>query len=148
MTTEDNELFVVKLTLISSPFPLLVVIKITPFAPLDPYIAVAEASFKTTNVSISFGLIRFNGLAEPAIPPLSNGTPSITINGSLLAFIEVPPLILIVLPEPGAPLLELIFTPGTLPITNCSGVVTEPLLKSSLLITAADPVKSLVLAVP
>ncbi len=53
-----------------------------------------------------------------------------------------------VLPEPGAPLLELILTPGILPITNCSGVVTEPLLKSSLFTITAEPVRSFVLAVP
>ena len=39
---------------------------------------------------MSFGLIRFSGLAAPAIPPLSKGTPSITIKGSLLALMEVP----------------------------------------------------------
>ena len=97
---------------------------------------------------MSLGFIRLNGFAAPAIPPLSKGTPSITIRGSLLAFIEVPPLILMVLPDPGAPLLEFILTPGTLPINNCSGVVTDPLLKSSLFIIAADPVISFVLAVP
>ena len=97
---------------------------------------------------MSLGFIKFNGFAAPATPPLSSGTPSITISGSLLAFIDVPPLILMVLPEPGAPLLELILTPGIFPITNCSGVVTEPLLKSSLFTITAEPVKSFVLAVP
>ena len=82
------------------------------------------------------------------MPPLSNGTPSITIRGSLLALIEVPPLIRILLPDPGAPLLELIFTPGIFPIINCSGVVTEPLLKSLSFINTAEPVMSFVLAVP
>ena len=110
--------------------------------------AVAEASFSTTKDSMSLGFIKFRGLAAPATPPLSKGTPSITIKGSLLAFIDVPPLILIVLPEPGAPLLEFILTPGILPMTSCSGVVTDPLLKSSLFTITAEPVRSLVLAVP
>ena len=31
---------------------------------------------------MSLGFIKFRGLAAPATPPLSKGTPSITINGS------------------------------------------------------------------
>ena len=70
--------------------------------------AVADASFNMVNVSISFGLIKARALACPEIPPLSNGIPSITINGSLLALREAPPRIRILLPDPGAPLLEVI----------------------------------------
>jgi hypothetical protein len=61
---------------------------ITPFAALVPYIAAAEASFNTVKDSMSFALIKLRGLLPPAIPPLSSGTPSITIKGSLLALNE------------------------------------------------------------
>ena len=57
--------------------------------------AAAEASFKTVNVSMSFGLINESGLLTPAGVVLSTGIPSITINGLLFAFNEAPPLILI-----------------------------------------------------
>ena len=70
--------------------------------------AVADASFNTLNDSISFGFIKDNALAAPEIPLLSNGTPSITINGSLFAFKDEPPRIRIVDPAPGAPPLEVI----------------------------------------
>ena len=73
---------------------------ITPLEALEPYNAVAEASFNTLIDSISLGLIVFNKLAEPGRLLLSTGTPSITINGSLLALIEDPPRIRIVLPPP------------------------------------------------
>ena len=46
----------------SSFEPDLVVINTTPFAPLEPYIAVAEASFKISILSMSLGLIPFNPL--------------------------------------------------------------------------------------
>ena len=75
---------------------------------------------------MSFGLIKESGLAAPAIPPLSSGTPSTTMSGSLEALMEVPPRKRSVLPEPGAPSLEVTFKPATLPITNCSGVANEP----------------------
>ena len=75
---------------------------------------------------MSFGLIKESGLAAPAIPPLSKGTPSTTISGSFDALIEVPPRRRKVLPEPGAPSFEVTFKPATLPITNCSGEANEP----------------------
>ena len=40
---------------------------------------------------MSLGLIRLSGLAEPEMPALSTGTPSMTMRGSLLAFSEEPP---------------------------------------------------------
>src|SRR5437773_10152707 len=98
--------------------------------------------------SISLGLINAKAFAAPAIPELSTGTPSITIKGSLLAFNEAPPRILIVLPEPGAPPLDVICTPATLPAINCSGVVTDPLLKSLAVIAVTDPVRSFFNLVP
>ena len=147
----EIELFEFKVTLsfsVFSPLPFLVVIKITPFAPLEPYIAVAEASLRTTKEAISLGLINDSGLAAPAIPPLSKGTPSTTIKGSLLALMDVPPLNLMVLPDPGAPSLVFTFSPETLPIINCSGVAIEPLTKFFSPTTTAEPVRSLLRMVP
>ena len=125
----DIDCFVLKTTfslLSLSPSPFFVVIKITPLAAREPYIAVADASLSTTKEAISLGLIKESGLAAPAIPPLSKGTPSTTIKGSFDALIEVPPLILKVLPPPGEPSFEVIFNPATLPIINCSGEDIEP----------------------
>ena len=75
---------------------------------------------------MSLGLIKDNGLAAPAIPPLSKGTPSTTISGSFEALMEVPPRKRNVLPEPGAPSLDVTLRPATLPITSCSGEASEP----------------------
>src|SRR5690606_6749239 len=95
--------------------PFLVVIIITPFVALEPYKAAAEASFKTLILSISLGLMVLSRFAEPDTPLLSTGTPSITINGSLLAFNDADPLIRILLPPPAAPPPGVISNPGTLP---------------------------------
>ena len=110
--------------------------------------AVAEASFKTVNVSISPGLMVFSGFLIPEISSLSIGTPSITKSGSLLAESDEPPRMRMVEPEPGAPPPEVIWTPGILPITSCSGEVMEPLLKSSALTAVTDPVASSFLTCP
>ncbi len=76
--------------------------------------AVAEASFSTVKVSMSFELMVLNGLAIPLMPvALSTGTPSITINGSLLADMEDPPRIRILAAEPGAPPEETTLKPAT-----------------------------------
>ena len=97
---------------------------------------------------MSFGLINAKAFAWPEMPPPSIGIPSITINGSLLAFSDAPPLIRMVLPEPGAPLLLVIDTPATLPAINCSGVEIAPVLKSFEEILTTDPVKSFFLVEP
>src|SRR4030095_1262530 len=110
--------------------------------------AVADASFKTVIDTISFGLIVARALGTPAISEFDRGIPSITINGSLLAFNEAPPRILIVLPEPGAPSFGVIDTPATLPRINCSGVTIAPLLKSFALIAVTAPVRSFFILVP
>ena len=104
--------------------------------------AVADASFKIVNVSISFGLIMLSGLATPEMPALLKGIPSNTIKGSLLALKDEPPRIRIVLPDPGAPPLEVIATPATLPVINCSGLVMAPFTKSLEPIVVTEPVKS------
>ena len=53
--------------------PLLVVIIITPFAPLEPYIAAAEASFKTSIDSIFDGSKFDNG--ELSVADISSSGP-------------------------------------------------------------------------
>ena len=63
--------------------------------------AVEDASFKTTNVSMSFGLIKFKGFLEPPTPPLSKGIPSITYSGWLVNDKEPVPRILIDWPSSG-----------------------------------------------
>jgi len=54
-------------------------------------------------LSISLGLIKFNGFLDPPTPPLSTGTPSITNKGWLVNDNEPIPLILILCPSPGDP---------------------------------------------
>jgi len=83
-----------------------VVTNITPFAPREPYIAVAEASFNTSIDAISEG---FNELSEPPIKP------SITTNGPLSACIEFIPRTRIVEEEPGCPEEDTILTPAKRP---------------------------------
>ena len=111
--------------------------------------AVEEASFNTVMLSISAGLIMLRKLLElPEMPPCSNGTPSSTIRGSLLALSEAPPRTRMVLPAEAEPLFDMICTPETLPLINCSGDDTNPLLKSLELTVATEPVRSLLRAVP
>ncbi|MNE30586.1 hypothetical protein D3C87_1382330 [compost metagenome] len=62
-----------------APFPDFVVMRITPFAPREPYTAAEAASFKTETLSTSFILIRLI---------LTSGIPSTTISG--LASFTVP----------------------------------------------------------
>ena len=57
----------------------------------------------------------FNGFLEPPTPPASNGTPSTTYKGLEFRFKEPIPLIKTLEPAPGAPSLETIDTPATLP---------------------------------
>ena len=80
--------------------PRLVVIITTPFAPLEPYKAPAEASFSTVTDSMSLGLIVFRAP--------SNGVPSTTYNGVLEAEMEPNPRITMEAPEPGCPLPEVL----------------------------------------
>ena len=78
---------------------------ITPFAALDPKIAVAEPSFNTSIFSISFGLISPNAfeLVAAAIFPEINGTPSTTIKGDWFCETEFTPRILILAGAPTSP---------------------------------------------
>src|SRR5690606_39255398 len=95
-------------TLVSPATPGLVLLNTTPFAPLDPYMAVAEASFKTSLLSISV-LVRMVGL----FPKI--GKPSTTSRGSLLPWIELDPLIRTFNPAPGAPVVGVTCTPAARP---------------------------------
>ena len=73
------------LNLLLPCLPFLVVIKITPFPALDPYSAVAAASFNTLILSISFGLRPASRLLEFVAPeksPVFTGTPSIIHKGA------------------------------------------------------------------
>ena len=124
ITFTDSCVLKLNLTLPDEPF--LVVMMITPFDALEPYRAVAEASLSTLIDSMSLGLMVFNRFAEPAMPLPSTGTPSITINGSLLAFNEAPPLILIRLPPPAEPPPLVTCNPATLPCNNCSDEAMFP----------------------
>ena len=65
--------------------------------------AVADASFNTVKVSISFGLMVDKAFGVPGAELLATGIPSMTISGSLLAFREEPLRMRSVEPEPGPP---------------------------------------------
>ena len=104
--------------------------------------AVAEASFNTVKVSISFGLTSERGFDIPLMPSLSIASPSITINGSLLAFSEEPPRIRTVAPAPGAPPVDTTFTPAILPVIMSWGEVVIPLLILSGFMAVTEPVAS------
>ena len=84
-------------------------------AALEPYIAVADASFKILIDSMSFGFITFKPFLIPPTPPESNGIPSTTYKGLEFKFNEPIPLIKTFDPSPGAPLLVTIETPATFP---------------------------------
>ncbi len=72
--------------------PLLVVTRITPFAPRAPYIAADEASLSTSIDSISFGFKNWK---------LDITTPSTTYSGLAEAFIVEIPLIITLNSPPG-----------------------------------------------
>ena len=121
--------------------------------------AVAEASFKISMLSISLGLIKFIGLEAPPAPkprsalpellsPDDNGTPSITYKGSAPALTELKPLIVTEDLALGSPLAEVICTPAAFPCNNCSGDVLVPLLKSSAFTDDRAPVASFFLVKP
>src|SRR5690554_515285 len=91
--------------------------------------AVADASFRTVKVSMSFELIELSGLDIPVAPvALSTGTPSSTMSGSLLAHVEEPPPIRIVDEEPGAQPAETTLGRATCPARRSAGAVARPLL--------------------
>ena len=89
-----------------SAVPRFVVTNTTPFAPLEPYTAVAEASFKTEKLSISAGSIWLKSPSKPSIntkaPWLAPNVPMPRIQKSEMFF-------------PGSPLVCNEMTPGTRP---------------------------------
>ena len=146
-----------KLIRVFPALPFFVVIRITPFAALEPYKDAAAASFKTVIFSISLGLIEdiiLNDLLSPltgerATSPETTGTPSTTYRGSLVAFIEPVPLTRISNAAPGCPLLLFIVKPGVVPARACSKEVTGISFKAFAPSTeAAAPVNEDFLAVP
>ena len=84
----------------------------------------------------------------PDIDRLSSGTPSMMINGSLVADNEDPPRMRMVEPLPGAPLVDVITTPALLPTIRSWGEVIAPLLKSLALTVVTAPVASDFFTVP
>ena len=92
-------------------------IRITPLEPLEPYIAVADASFNTDIYSISFEFSAAKSAEE-------TGTPSITNSGSLPADIELVPRILILALAPGRPVAAVTCTPAALPCNAWSTLFT------------------------
>ena len=83
----------------------MVVIKITPFAPLDPNGAVAEASFKTETDAKSFA---FKAAKSPAVICM----PSTIYIGAELPLMDPLPLIRTLAAAPGCPDPENTCTPG------------------------------------
>ena len=121
--------------------------------------AVADASFKISTVSISFGLIKESALrvcfSSPPIEegvvlvlPLLKGTPSITYNGSVPPKKELEPRILILKAAPGAPSFWVTFTPAILPCNACSTLVGTSFTSASRLIRVTAPVASFRFTVP
>ena len=85
---------------------------------------------------------------EVDTPPPEIGKPSTTYNGSLLAFIEVPPLILILKAASGPPSELTTCTPATFDANAPSNEVVFILSISSDLIVETAPVKSFLFTDP
>src|SRR5690554_1391248 len=113
----------------------------TPLAPLDPYIAVAEASFSTSMLSISV-LFKTVGL----LPKI--GKPSTTYSGSLLPCMELAPRIRTFKPAPGAPVVGETCTPAARPDKDWRTLVDGKALISLAPTWATEPVRSDRLCVP
>ena len=98
--------------ILASPLaPAFVVIRTTPFAAREPYIAAEDASLRICMLSISLGARNFK---------LSTGTPSTTYKGSLLPLNDVVPRTLIDISPPGAPDGCITDTPAALPCSACA----------------------------
>ena len=110
--------------------------------------AVADASFSTVKVSMSFGLIIAITLLTPVAVLLSMVSPSTTSSGSLLALSDEPPRMRICAPAPGEPPAVITSTPATLPTSMSEALLVMPLLISSGLMAVTEPVRSSFLARP
>src|ERR1041384_1987828 len=98
------------------PLPLFVAMSTAPFAGWEPETAAAGAARSTVTSWMSAGGRKLSGsrpAERPPPAPVPTGTPSITYSGSLLAFTDVAPRILIDKPPPGS-LLSTTCTPATL----------------------------------
>ena len=93
----------------SESFPLLVVMIITPLAPLDPYRAVAVASLSAEKDLIVSGAMEFSIVALIS-------TPSITMRGEVLVpNVDIPLIQKFAPSAPGSPLLCVEMTPAIFP---------------------------------
>ena len=97
---------------------------------------------------MSLGFTEARGFPIPAPPSPVTGTPSMTIKGSLEAFKEAAPRILMVAEDPGWPVAGVMRSPETLPSNIWSGETTAPRFTSSALMATTEPVISLFLTVP
>ena len=123
-------------------------------APLAPYIAVAEASFNTSILSISLGLIKFRDDCDGDVFPVplastegSIGNPSTAYKGSVPPSIELVPLIWILKPSPGA-FPPVTFTPAMRPFKASSGLFMNWSSNCFDLIPCDAPLRSLFFIVP
>src|SRR5690606_6748589 len=118
---------------------LFVVIIITPLAPLEPYIAVDEASFNTSIDAISAG-----ATSEME----GTGNPSTINKGVLSPVMDPPPRTLIDISASGEPSVALICTPGSFPWIASTADATGAATIASALIEETAPVRSFLRAVP
>ncbi len=94
-------------------------------------------------LSISFELIRRRSLT------LSEATPSITINGSVLLTEEAPRRFMLQLSSPGADDERVMLTPATWPWRACSGLLIAPFSLNALASTTVTaPERDSFFAVP
>src|SRR5690606_35664725 len=112
----------------------LVVTITTPFAPRAPYIAVDEASFKTSIDSISVTAISLI---------LSTIKPSTIYNGELSWVIEPPPRTRTTISAPGAPSTVVTWTPGNRPVKASATLITGAFSRSRPFTELTAPAKSL-----
>ena len=110
--------------------------------------AVAEASLRMVNDSMSLGLIEARALLTPSMPELETGRPSTTIIGSCWALSDEAPRTRIVAALPGWPVPGVTTTPALLPSIRSAGEETRPLLSWSALTVATEPVMSFFLTAP
>ena len=126
------------LILIFPSLPRLVLIKTTPLAPFDPYIAVADASFKTVNDSTSSTFISFK----------SRSKPSTKTNAALLA-----PKVDILRTQnsdtdPGRPSVCIACMPGTTPANASAIEALGEYFNSSTSTFVIAPVTAIFFCVP
>jgi len=122
------------------PFsPLRVVIIITPLAPRTPNTAVAEASFNTEILAISFGSIdRIS----------STATPSTIINGFVPFVVAAPRRNMVTSSRPGSPEVWIVVNPGSFPDKAELRLGDEDFIKSFRSMEATEPMTETFFWVP